>query len=285
MRSSSNINSSLNKKRRQILLRKVIILSVVFFFLIIGTLFGITSNKLKIQNISVTGNTSISREQILSMTDNGINKKYVWFIPTNNFFLLRRSIIESDILNNVQRVKSVDVSFVDLNTLDISIVERQPYALWCSGTANAQGACYFIDKEGLVFSQADDTGTTTQKYFGLIQGDPIGKIYFPNNIDGTASVGSSFSVNRFKNISAFFSLLIKMNLEPVSFSAIDDHEYEINLSYGGKILLNNSKPFEKSITNLQALLDGGYIKTDESFLKKIKYIDLRYGNKVDFKLN
>jgi hypothetical protein len=76
-----------------------------------------------------------------------------------------------------------------------------------------------------------------------------------------------------------------MNLQPESFAAINEHEYEVKLLLGGTIFLNDKKTLEKSLINLQALIDGGYIKTDEAFLKRIKYIDLRYGNKVDFKLN
>jgi hypothetical protein len=63
-----------------------------------------------------------------------------------------------------------------------------------------------------------------------------------------------------------------MNFRPTGFSAISEHEYEVYILGGGKILVNDKRSFESSLQNLQALVDNKYIKTDSEFLKKIKYI-------------
>ncbi len=279
MRPSSTINSSLAKKRRKNFLKKIVLLSVFVLVVVSVTLFGITSDKLKVKNIIINGNVTVSRDQILADANVSLNKKYLWFIPTDNFFLLRRSLIEKTILTNMKKIESVKVTFSDTHTVQITVSERQQYALWCASASD----CYSMDHYGFIYEQTSPA-TTSAKYFGLITDTPIGKTYF-EPVKNTASVSGTLVQNDFKNISTLFTILTKLNLQPESFTALDEHEYEVKLSLGGTIFLNDKKTLEKSLTNLQALIDGGYIKTDEAFLKKIKYIDLRYGNKVDFKLN
>ena len=132
--------------------------------------------------------------------------------------------------------------------------------------------CYFMDSDGFVFQEAPVFSKDTfTEYFGLItETNPVGQYYFNNN---------------FKNISSLFNILKKMSFEPEYFNAINEHEYEIYILGGGKILMNDKKSFESSLINLQALVSDGYIKTDTDSIKKIKFVDLRFGNKVNFELN
>jgi len=253
----------------------------ILFFICLANL-GLTADEVRIKDIVISGNTSVPSEAILKIVDNELSKIYLWITPTDNLLLLRRSAIKNQILDNIKKISSVRIFIHGLNKIEVAVLERESSNLWCKGTPISTKGCYFMDSGGFIFQEAPTfSADAFPKYFGLItDNNPIGQTYFKGNFSaqgGSASGG--------KNISGLYNGLKNMLFQPKSFNAINENEYEVNILGGGKILINNKKSFESSLTNLQALVDNKYIKTDDAFLKKIKYIDLRFGNKVNFELN
>ena len=253
------------------LLKKIGIYFIFTLFLITLANLGLTADKVRIKNIVISGNTSVPSETILKLVDNELNKVYLWITPTDNLLLLRRSAINNQILDNIKKIGSVRILIHGISNIEVAVLERKSSNLWCKGIPSNTKDCYFMDSSGFVFQEAptfsDDSFT---KFFGLITADdPIGSIYFVNN---------------FNNIYSLFSKFRDMSFQPKYFNASSENEYEIIIFGGGKIFINNKKPFTTSLVNLQALIDNKYIKIDDSSLKKIKYIDLRFGNKVNFEL-
>ncbi len=267
---SSRINSSLKKKRRMGLLKKILYTAVFILFFVSLFILSLTWNKLIIKDISVSGNASVSKDAIISIADSKLNENRLWFVRTDNFFLLRGSEIKNEILADFPKINSVKISFHGLTSIEIIISERTPASVWCAGDLSNTGQCYFMDDKGFIYGAAPQfSGNPFPEYFGVIAGDnPVGQNYF--------------GAERFSEISAFFNKLSDMNFSPEYFSAADEHEYTVGLADGGKIYVNDDQTFDKSLINLQALIDNGYIKTDKSFLEKLNYIDLRFDNKVPF---
>lgn len=268
----STISTSLKRKRKISLAKKIFAYFIFILFFISLFVLGLTTEQARIKIVSVSGNLSVPYSDIMKITDNEMGLHYMFIIPTNNILLLRKSEIKKRILNEIPKIGSVDILLRGIDRIEIAVVERESKYLWCKGSVAEQKGCYYMDPNGFVFQEAPQfSDNTFAKYFGLISKlDPIGQFYFRDS---------------FRNISNLFEALKRMSFEPVYFNASDEHEYEVYLSGGGKILLNDEKSFESSLTNLQALMDNGYIKTDSDFLKKINYIDLRFGNKVNFQLN
>ncbi len=267
MRSTSRINSSLSRRRRLGLLKKVVYIAIFVIFFLSLIILGLTNDKVQIKSVSVSGNISVPKEDILKVVERNLDKRYLFIIRTDNFFLLKRWEIREEILDEMKKIQSVDISFHSLNSVEISVAERVAKSIWCAGSPANAKKCYFMDENGFIFTEAPDFNSNSfPEYFGLISGNPIGQSYFNSS--------------KFKEISHFFESLDKIGLSPISFNAIDEHQYEIYLSAGGKIIMDDKKTFEKDIENIQAVIDSGYIKTDPESLKKIKSIDLRFGNKV-----
>lgn len=270
MRSRSNIVSTLRKRRRTSFLRKTLVFLIwliVIFSLFVGTLYW---QKVRIENVSVSGDSIIPEENILQIAKKNLEYKYLYVIPTDNIALIRRTAIKNDLFENYKKIKSVKISFMDLKNIDISISDREIDALWCQGNPAKPGNCFFMDKDGFVFSDAVSiTGRELIRYFGFIaKENPLGETFFERK--------------KMDEIKMFVSLLEGLNMQTSSFYA--KGEYEVYLSSGGRIILDDGKTLEKSFTNLKALVDNGYIKTNEEFLRRIDYIDLRFGDKVSFKL-
>jgi len=236
-------------------------------------MYCLTLDSIKIKDIEISGNSTVSQDEITSIVKDEIGKKDLYFIPTDNFFLFKRFEIPETILQNIKKIKSVNISFSGLNKITVNVTERTPENLWCDSGQGSSEKCYFMDNQGLIFSDAPIfNGNLFPEYFGLITGSsPIGQNYF--------------DADMFVKISNLFSNIKKMNLNPVSFKALSKDEYEVNLALGGKILLNGEQNFDTEMVNLQTLIDNNYIKTDDKTLSKLNYVDLRYNGKVPFLFN
>ncbi len=259
---SSRISSSIKRRKRIGLLRKAGTFSIYILFAVIVLIFTLTFNKLQVKSVSVSGNSTVNKEDILSVVDKKLNNNYLYLIRTDNFFLLRRDEIKSDLLDNFKKLESVNINFRGLNNLEVSVIEREAKYLWC----NATSTCYFMDKTGFIFKEAPTLSPNPFfEFFGLITDEPVGKSYLSE---------------KFSNLAAFLDSINEIGFTAKSFNAIDEHKYEINLSSGAKIIFDDKKTFEQDLVSLHAIIDNGYVKpTDKSF-EKIKSIDLRYGNKV-----
>jgi cell division septal protein FtsQ len=268
----SNVGLSLNKKRHTGLIKKIFAYFIFALFFISLSIYGLTREEIIIKDIKVSGNSSVSTEDIMKIVENKINKNYLYIIRTDNILLLRRSEIKNDILNSIKKIGEVTILMKGINNIEIVVKERESKNLWCNGTPALSKKCYFMDSDGFIFEEAAVFSTDAfPKYFGLItEENPLGQLYLKNN---------------FPNISSLFNKLKEMSFEPKYLNAQNEHEYEVYILGDGKIIMNDKKSFESSLSNLQALLNDGYIKNDVISLPKIKYIDLRFGNKVNFELN
>lgn len=268
----SNMSASLNRKRKASLIKKTVAYFIFSLFFLSLINLGLTTEKARIKNIIVSGNISVSTTDIMKIANDQIGINYLWIVPTDNIILLRRQQIKDQILDNYKKINSVSILTHGIDNIEIAVTERESKNIWCKGTPIDTGNCYFMDSDGFVFEEAPTFSPDSMpEYFGLIKEDnPIGQLYFKDN---------------FKNISGLYNTLKKISFEPKYFNALNEHEYEVYILGGGKILVNDKKSFESSLINLEALVNGSYIKNDAASLKKIKYIDLRFGNKVNFAMN
>jgi len=238
----------------------------VLFFITLGIL-GLTWKKVRIQTVAVSGNASVSTDQILNIVDPILDRKDLLIVPTDNILLLKGNEIKDALLENIKTISAVKISFQNLTAIDISISERPADNLWCQGDPSKMGNCFSMDDTGFVFATSAAT-SALPTYFGFFASttDPVGETYFDSA--------------RFSQIVALMSGIGQLGFHPQYFDALDADTYEVYLKDGGKILLSDGKSFDESLTNLSALVNDKFISMDEKSLAKIDYLDLESGNKV-----
>jgi len=99
---------------------------------------------------------------------------------------------------------------------------------------------------------------------------PIGQIYLT-----TSTV--------FQELSSFVEQVKQTIVTPVSVTASSSGDFLMRLSGGGQIYFNQSQPFGKSADNLKALLQT-LQSSGPIDVSKIDYIDLRFGDKLYYKM-
>ncbi len=240
------------KKKRLKLIAKIFFVLLLLIIIIGSFSYSLKSPILRIQDIEVIGNISVSSKEIIDFVKSELVGNYFSLFPKDNSLLYPRNFIKNSILSSFIQLDIADVRLKKINKLEINVLERKPYALWCVGELMDTNECYFMDKSGLIISEAPKfSGDVFIRYYG--------KKYSEEN--------------QFKEIDSFVLAIQKLDILVIAVSSKENGDFEI-VSKTGKIFFNNKKSYDETLVNLMTILKEK---------RNINYIDLRYGNKIYFK--
>lgn len=271
-------NKQIKFRRRRIINRTIIFFVIVFF--IFGLfVWGLHSEKIRISNISIQGNSVVLSKDIKTEISKLLVGNYFWIFPKNDIFIYPKQQIKKDILKTFSRIDKVEIKMADLNTIDVVVNERVPFALWCGNSLYETGRtildkCYFLDKNGFIFIQAPDfSGNVYFEFYGVVKNGNVGQQFLPKK--------------EFERIISFKDLLINANIKVNKF-LIDknngDYTFYLNNKDKTEIFFNKSEDFNKMFYNLKSAINTKTSDTGEkNIFKNLKYIDLRFKDKVLFK--
>ena len=280
-RKKSRISSSKVKEtRRKKFLTRILLVILILLVLFVVSIFVSRISNINIINITVKNEGSVVTEkEILEIVNNDIDGKYLGLYPKTNIFIYGKEKITTDIYDKFKRIKNVDIERIGFNGINITIKERNPVGLWCGKKINTDEQCYFLDEDGFIYTEAPTFS---------------GNVFFRNygNIEGKEQIGINFlDSEKFKKISFFVKSIKDANLNPVSFLAGENGDYEIHLSdnsksygfYGGKIIFNNNDNLGEIFDNLMTILNERTLVKELNDNVQLDYIDLRFGKKIFFK--
>lgn len=283
--SNSTRLKEIKKKKRVYLRRKILIILIGVIILFGGLAYLSSLPKINIQTIQIVGNKVIDSMPVESLIRSNLEGKYLWMFPKTNSIIYPREKIEKDLINNFQRMKDISFSLKDLNTLEVSFNERDAKYIWCGenlpeGEVSDDLKCYFMDDTGYLFDESPFfSGEVYFRFFGPI-----------NNIDSPK--GASFASEEFQNLITFKESLKKLEIRPVAIFLKEDKDIEVilsssrSLSEAPKIIFKIDSDLNKMVENLQSAITAEPLKNDfKNKYDSLKYIDLRFGNKVYYKFN
>ncbi len=269
--------------------KKQLIKVGVFFLLcllLIGLLAWIAHRpSLRISVVELQGGILVTPEEVSAEATQFISGSYMWIFPKNNSFLYPHKKLEQDLKNHFQRIDAIEIVRKNFHTLVVQISERKAEALWCEGepdqaigtttdtTAGGVSRCYFIDANSTIFAESPQfSGDAYFKYYGLVATDtPIGTKYMASSTD-------------FADLSAFVSNAKRLQTKPEYLIAKGGGEFTLVVSGGGEIYFDNKESLAKVADNLEALLRTPQLAPTPYSDLPIEYIDLRFGNKLFYKL-
>ena len=278
-KNSSNREEYLKKKRAR--KRMHFFLGIFVFIFIISILSFISYRPaLRISKVELSGGVLVSQTDVESNVLKFLDGSYFWLFPKNNSIIYPKTKLEKYLTTSFPRIETINIDLQNFHTLKIIITEHKQDALWCD-TLPSQSAfdtgspehCYFMNSNGLIFSTAPNfSGDAYFKYYGLLSTDePIGKFYIASSTE-------------FSDITDFISTIRKFSLRPQYLLASGDDQYTLFLSGNGKIYFDTKTPLSTVAQNLSALLRTTAFASTSSQNLPIEYIDLRFGNKLFYKL-
>lgn len=286
------------KKKRRIIISS---LFVLVFILIIWGMSYISSHKIfHIEEIQINELRFIDSVEVDTLVKEKLEGKYIWLFSRSNSVIFPRSEIEKSIKEKFPSAKRVDTDFRGFHVIKINIIEHDPVAKWCDfpvGTApeiehegnpeleekksDSESAipdvkkntsnvnCYFLNENGLIFVEEPDLHAGVYvNFFGLIEDDPLGK---------------NFSTkNKFKDLLELTKLIRRLDISTKEIWTKTGEVYAIVTESGAKLYIDNEDDEVSIFRNLETVINQDAI--NKAQFKNIDYIDLRFGNRVFYKL-
>lgn len=271
--STSEYLAKKQKARR----KRLVTLSVLLGLLIIGMIIVLRLPQLQVRAVSVSGATVTGEDMVKERAERILSGNYLWLVPHSNALFYRKDHMREELSREFPRFSSIDISLDNFKTLNISVTEREPFALYClSGVASAESGesaekCFFIDKEGFIFDEAPSFSEGVYLIFSheplLIE--PLGQ----------------FMIERqeFLYFKDFLEFLRSLGFKPLS-TLISSEDASIRLSGGGMIILGRRMDLQRTKINLEAFLSSPTIFAQQDFLSRVGELDLRTEDKVFWKL-
>lgn len=247
----------------------------------VGIAWGSYHPRLNIQSVEVSGTNILNEKTIMSFLESKLDDGRLHIFSPRNELLLARDELASALVAKYTRIKSVEIPFTRFRQkMIVNIVERKPRFAWCytpvsevddtvaeEGTEELSETCYLVDTEGYIFAQRDGENDLQIIRSVISGGEPLRSRVAEEEI--------------FKNLKIALKVLQKeVALEVLSIK-ISESDAFIYLTEPWFIKIALDSDIDYQISNLKTILDSQELR---QVRQKLKYIDLRFGNRVYYKL-
>ena len=246
------------KKKKSILRNKFFWLAVLIV-LLIGSIFYFVflSSFFQIKEIKIQGNAKISNQKIEDIISQEINNKILFFIQ-RNIVSIDSKKINKIILEKFPEIVESDLKrkFPDMIVVDIK--ERNPVGVWCNNE------CFKFDEQAIIFEKGEEQGLIIKSEKEIILGK---QIIEKKKIDNILEIQDQLKEK------------IKIDIKDF-FITNEGEKMIVKILDGWEIYFNLDQDVSKQIFNLNLVLKE---KIPPEIRGNLKYIDLRFGNKVYYK--
>ena len=238
---------------------------------IIGGIFAVQNPRWQISVVTVRGLRTISELAVHESVGRVLAGSYAWIVPHSFILAVRESTIAAYIQKEFPEIKEIAVHKQFPNRLDIAVTERSLWGIFCSDPAgSASSTCVAMDASGYAYASSPElTGLLVTR----VRGD-----------GADVAVGSSAvdpdTMDRLR--------ILRENLPgaagsaPVDFQLQRDVPGEIRVAMpeGYSIIFKHDDDFTNAFRVLKKVLE----EEIGDKRAKLDYVDLRFGNKVFYKL-
>lgn len=240
--------------------------------------------KFKVQKFEITGAAEVSREALEKIARASVSDRLFGIFPKDRVFFVPTREIQSRILEAYPRIQDASVVHNFPDILSITVKEREVWAVYCVqdiGNVNAPasevniyevatGSCRLIDTEGVGFAEAPD-----------LRGSLLLRIYGPASKEFTEGqpMYDAESLKKMQVFSESLQAKLSLQLQEVELGSPYDESITFTTTAGWNILLDKKTDSELAVQNL-ALVLGKHVANQA----ELEYVDLRFPNKVFYKL-
>lgn len=252
------------RKRQLFALSSLLVLFVLIVF--ISRL-----ERFRIADISVTGANVIGVDVVTEFTKDVLGGYYLWLIPRDNALIYPSHELKRALANKFPRFSSVKLSLEGLERLAVSVVEREPFALYCGEATSIEAAtCYFLDEGGFIFdfAPAFSDGVYFVYADSVPAENPRGRQFLP--------------APEFRGLVQFIERLPELGLKPLTIKLSQEY-FDVALSRDAHLLFNKQSDLVVIYSNLKTFINSDAIRAQADFLDKVTELDLRTENKVFYK--
>jgi cell division septal protein FtsQ len=155
---------TLVRRKRRLFWVKTTLYCLLGVLAVAGIVYLFHIQKFSITHVSIQGAVVVPEADIKSYAEERISGSYLYVFPKRSVAFYPKSGITKELLATYPRISELNLSLHSWNTLQLSIAERQSYAIWCKeeplvregsfGEPTIPGDCYFMDATGFIFDHA-----------------------------------------------------------------------------------------------------------------------------------
>jgi cell division septal protein FtsQ len=222
---------------------------------------------LRINTLAFEGLDAINEEELSRQVNDILSGKYLLLLPKNNIVFFPKKEL-SELLKSNRRIKNFSFDRNFENRLLLTVEERATWAIWCYVNENSAEKCALTDDDGFVFSPSPFfSGTAILKIIDQRNEDLLGKYVLPQR--------------HLEELKTFIKKTKSRLGEDVFVIELKKGEVlTLKLKNGWSIILDSETDITRAFENLVLALDS-QIKDSR---QNLDYIDLRFSNKVFYKL-
>ncbi len=253
------------RARRKRMRTRLGVVSLAALALLLAIVVGLTHLPfLQVHQVEVSGQKTLATTTVANYIQEAIAGYYLFVVPKRNIFIYPKRAIADGLLAQFPELRAADVHAGNFHTIAAEVVEREQKALWCENMR-----CYLMDQTGVVYGYAEgDDGFVS--YHGPTKGTSLPRQYLtPEQFESLFALTDAISQ--------------KLPESPVVTVDVDaelDAEATLLNGFVLKFALGDAggDVFERFTL---ALTSGPFL---EHTLSEFQYLDLRFGDKLYYKL-
>jgi len=272
----------------------------VFGWLLVVALVGgflllFNLNFFRLTTFNILGQTSQDLPALKQTIRGELDGYCLGLVPKNSVFFFSKANLSALLKRKFPGLQSIKIDSPNLNTLAITVADRESKFLWCNVLADNNKQCYYLNDDGLVYQAAPNFSTSIILEFE--SGAVIKKLNLlvinPKDLSRAKLFLSflksaltdwprhSLSEGGLATTSPAYKLA-RVNVLP-----LEDFEALIvsspNPSNSWRLLFNTSVSVDQLITNFNTLIKDSTLTRDWPATKSLDYLDLRFENKAFYK--
>lgn len=222
-----------------------------------------------IQSVQVEGVRELSPEEVANATAAELDRAGFHLFSPRNVFLYRPERIEHALRMAFPRIKEVHVSASGLLEPDVvvSVAERVAAGVWCADSLQ----CYFLDGDGLIFARVEKP----EEMEGI-------RIFYGGLPEDSPPIGLVFLPRYFQKAERLLDALGNISFPAHVFRVENEYDFEVVTDTGFVLYASFEQIPAEIVNNLQTVLEADALRGREA---DIEYIDLRFGERVYYRLD
>ncbi len=225
----------------------------------------------RITTVGVVGTQTLSPGAITDVVHDDLAGTYAYLFPKNNILLYPKGTIVRDLSTAFPVLSHTSLKLQNLHTLTVTITERTPIALWCGEEMASGTPCYLLDTNGLAYARASQYASSTYtQYYGPIATGTLPWQYL--------------SGPQFQSLAALAQAVNGVVKGDSVTTVTVTADGEVQMGFGsGFVLLFLLSQNSSDILNRFSLALTADPFTSHT-LSQVEYLDLRFGDKLYYKL-
>jgi hypothetical protein len=222
-----------------------------------------SSDRFKVRSVDVQGNVLLSRAEVESVAA---------VTGVNVFWVDRGQVAQG--VRTLPLVQRVEVNTALPDSVEVSIVERQPAAFWLSGEQS-----YLVDREGVILKAVDAETQQARACAGQPCDPRLAPLPTVAQLDARPlTPGDRVDAAALATSARLASLLPTVGVEPLAFQWSRDAGLEVPTRDGWRARFDGRGDVDSQVSSLRAIRDE-LARTRTP----VELIDVRFGHRPYFR--